>query len=99
MANTLALPLAVASFGLGVLIAAPAKSEPTNAQMGGIITGEVLCSLYRAGVSPELASREAVRITKQLVDAGLLTERDAPEYKRVVQSVFNQCPEVRLPDA
>jgi hypothetical protein len=67
--------------------------------MGGIITGEVLCSLYRAGVSPELASREAVRITKQLVDAGLLTERDAPEYKRVVQSVFNQCPEVRLPDA
>lgn len=97
--SPLALPLAVSAFCLGVLIAAPAKSAENNAVVGGIMTGEVLCSLHRAGVGPEIGSREAIRLTKKMVERGILTEADAPVYKRTIQQIFNACPEVALPDA
>ena len=97
--NTFALPIALAALNVGVMISAPAKASEANARLGGIVTGEVLCSLYRAGATPEVGAAEARRITLRMVQQGLITEADAPTYKRTIQSVFNMCPEVALPDA
>ena len=97
--NTFALPIALAALNVGVLISAPAKAAEYDAKVGGIITGEVLCSLYRAGVSPEVAAAEARRVTLRLLEKGLITEADADTYRSTVQGVFNMCPEPALPDA
>ena len=97
--NTFALPIALAALNVGVLISAPAKAAEYDAKVGGIITGEVLCSLYRAGVSPEVGAAEARRVTLRLLEKGLITEADADTYRRTVQGVFNMCPEPALPDA
>ena len=97
--NTFSLPIALAALNVGVLISAPVKAAEYDAKVGGIITGEVLCSLYRAGVSPEVAAVEGRRITAKLVQRGLLTEADASTYKRTIQGVFNMCPKPALPDA
>ena len=97
--NTFALPIALAALNVGVLISTPAKATEYNAKVGAVITGEVLCSLYRAGVSPEVASAEAARVTLRLLEKGLLTEDYANIYKHTVQGVFNMCPEPTLPDA
>ena len=82
--NIFTLPIAVAALNVAVMIAtpsAPAKASETNALIGGIITGEVLCSLHRAGVSPEVGAAEARRITLRFIEQGLITEADAPTYK------------------
>ena len=85
-----ALPLATATvFGSP----SAAKGGEAEARIGGLISGEVLCSLYRAGASTETGAVELQRITFKLIQKGLIEPADRSIYLKQVQEVFYSCPE------
>lgn len=92
-----ALPLAVA--GLLGATTITANASEAHAQISGIITGEVLCALYRQGVDPDVATAEAQRLTAQFLRQGNLKPEHSAAYKRTVKAVFDACPEPAIPDA
>lgn len=101
MTNPLALPLAVASFGLGVLIAAPARAASlTESRTSGIVVGEALCVLIRHNAPVSIRREEFSRLVHKLVRADVLDVTTHGEaFLEVVDAVVKTCPSRRLPDA
>lgn len=64
----------------------------TNATIGGIIAGEVVCSLSRQGHSAKVLAAELGRITDKLKAKGLLKATDEEEYLEAARTVFQECP-------
>jgi hypothetical protein len=81
------LPLA-----LGLALAPqPAVAAEYGAKFGGVLAGEVLCSLYRQGVSEEESAAELRRITYKLFVRDLITAADLPVYEQWTRNSFNDC--------
>jgi hypothetical protein len=81
------LPLA-----LGLALAPqPVAAAEYGAKFGGILAGEVLCSLYRQGVNQEQSAAELRRITHKLFERDLLTSADLPVYEQWIRDSFTDC--------
>jgi hypothetical protein len=75
------------------LIPVPAGAVEVNATVGGIIAGEVMCSLKRHGASDDVLSLELGRITQKLKSAKLLDlSTDAGVYYSTSAAVLKECP-------
>lgn len=81
------LPIAL---GLA-LVPQPALANDVGAKFGGVLLGEVLCSLHRQGVSVENSAAEARRITYKLFERDLLTSADLPVYEQWIRDSFADC--------
>ncbi|AGF91119.1 hypothetical protein S-CBP2_0010 [Synechococcus phage S-CBP2] len=101
MTNPLSLPLAVASFGLGVLIAAPARSATlVESQVSGVVAGEALCVLARHEAPKEVLREEFARLTKKFIEKDVLDLKlYGPAYLEVIDGLMQSCPERGLPEA
>jgi hypothetical protein len=80
--------------GIGLaLIPVPAGAADITASIGGIIAGEVMCSLKRHGASDDVLSLELGRITQKLKSAKLLDlSTDAGVYYSTSAAVLKECP-------
>jgi hypothetical protein len=77
---------------LGLALAPqPVAAAEYGAKFGGVLAGEVLCSLYRQGVSQEQSAAELRRITFKLLDRDLITSADLPVYEQWIRDSFNDC--------
>ena len=75
------------------LFPVPVGAAELNATVGGIIAGEVMCSLKRHGASDDVLSLELGRITHKLKSAKLLDlSTDAGAYYSTSAAVLKECP-------
>lgn len=78
------------------LLPVPAGATEVDATVGGIIAGEVMCSLKRHGASVEVLSSELGRITQKLKSTNLLDlSKDAGVYYSTSAAVLKDCPMAR----
>lgn len=82
-----------------VLAPTATHAESGNALFGGILAGEVACSLFRHGVSPRGVDEEITRITKRLLETKLVTEANKPEFFASFQRTLEDCPKRSVPHA
>lgn len=75
-----------------LLLIQPAAAQPNYAELGGIIAGEVVCSLSRQGHSAQVLAKELDRVTTKLLAKGLLKASEEDAYLEAARAVFQECP-------
>ena len=84
-----------------VLISQPAMATTSRdeTRIGGLISGEAICSLARHGASKEVLREELLRITKKLTEAEVVDLRQfAVDYFTMIDGIMRECPSRQLPD-
>lgn len=77
------------------LIPAPAGASELYGSLGGIIAGEVLCSLRRYGVSDQAQATELKRIVAKLTARDLLdldVPSEAESFTKASAQMLRECP-------